>query len=340
MASSADASRRGPLLAAFGLVLTALVGCGGGGPAALAGRASTTTAVPARGPEGGGPVGGRDPGTALPTDTVASAGLGVVVTPSGVVAPVVARRGAGWLVETPCGAERVVRKATPVARTTIVLDPGHGGAESGARAPDGLAEATVNLDVARRAQAALEAAGVAVVLTRTDDYDMSLRSRAQVAVDLAPRAFVSIHHNAVPDGPRSDPGTETYYQRSSPDSRRLAGLVYEEVVRALAAYRVAWVGDRDAGAKYRPGSRGDYYAVLRQPAGVVSVLAELAFVTNPPEAELLARPEVRQREADAVARGVVRWLRTDDPGSGYVEPYPRPPEAGSPGPPACKDPAF
>ena len=52
-------------------------------------------------------------------------------------------------------------------------------------------------------------------------------------------------------------------------------------MRALAAYDVAWVADRDAGAKYRPGERGDYYAMLRLPQDVVSVLVESAFMSNP-----------------------------------------------------------
>jgi N-acetylmuramoyl-L-alanine amidase len=196
--------------------------------------------------------------------------------------------------------------------------------------------------VVRHVRSALEREGVAVVLTRTEDYQVTLATRAQIARNLSPTAFVSVHHNAEPDGPRDGPGTETYYQLGSAESKRLAGLIYEEVFRALGAYRVAWVADTDAGAKYRPGRQGDYYAVLRLPAPVTSVLAELAFISNPSEAELLARPDVRAVEGEAVARGILRWLRTDDPGSGFTTPYPRndPPGAPSrPGPgPGCADP--
>jgi hypothetical protein len=129
----------------------------------------------------------------------------------------------------------------------------------------------------------------------------------------------------------------------SSDSRRLAGLIYEEIVRALSRFSVAWVADRDAGAKYRPGRRGDYYAVLRQPAPVVSALVEFAYITNPAEAELIGRPEVQQVEGEALARGVVRYLTSSDPGSGFVEPYPRPdppagPQSGAATPPPCTDP--
>ncbi|HWC12316.1 MAG TPA: N-acetylmuramoyl-L-alanine amidase, partial [Acidimicrobiales bacterium] len=199
--------------------------------------------------------------------------------------------------------------------------------------------APVNLDVVRHARAVLERNGVAVAETRTGDYRVTLDTRAEIARNLAPRAFVSVHHNAEPDGRHDGPGTETYYQQGSAESKRLAGLIYEEVFRALSAYQATWVADTDAGAKYRPGRRGDYYAVLRLPAPVTSVLAELAFISNPSEAELLARADVRAVEGEAVARGILRWLRTDDPGSGFTIPYPRvDPPGGPSGPGVCVDP--
>jgi N-acetylmuramoyl-L-alanine amidase len=171
---------------------------------------------------------------------------------------------------------------------------------------------------------------------------MTLGARSRIAVALQPRAFVSIHHNADPDGPHDGPGSETYFQIRSPESKRLAGLLYEEIVKALRQYQVAWVGDTDAGAKYRVSSSGgDYYGVLRQSAGVPASIAELAFISNGPEAELLARPDVQQVEGNAVAAGIVRYLRTSDPGSGFTEPYPRTTPAGPGGGSAgCQDPAL
>jgi N-acetylmuramoyl-L-alanine amidase len=274
-----------------------------------------------------------------PPDTGAPPGKGVVVTPTGVVVPVVAGKAEGWVVRTPCGKESTIAGGTLVSSATIVLDAGHGGRESGAVSPSGVAEAPVNLDVVRQTRSTLEQEGVSVALTRTGEYQVNLETRAEIARNLGPRAFVSVHHNAEPDGRREGPGTETYYQIESADSKRLAGLIYEEVIRALSAYQVAWVGDTDAGAKYRPGRRGDYYAMLRLPAPVTSVLAELAFISNPSEAELLARADVRAVEGDAVARGILRYLRTDDPGSGFTIPYPRDDPPGAPsGPGTCTDP--
>jgi N-acetylmuramoyl-L-alanine amidase len=105
--------------------------------------------------------------------------------------------------------------------------------------------------------------------------------------------------------------------------------VYEEVLRALSDYEVDWVADRDAGAKYRRRADGtDYYGILNRSAGVPAVLSEAAFISNPEEEALLSDPAFQRVEATALVRAVVRYVTTDDPGSGYVTPYPRTQPAG------------
>ncbi|MDP8988265.1 MAG: N-acetylmuramoyl-L-alanine amidase, partial [Actinomycetota bacterium] len=264
-----------------------------------------------------------------------------LVTGTGVVVPVLARRGGALLVRTPCAREAVVAGGTPLFGATVVLDPGHGGVERGAVGVNGLTEAAVNLAVAELTRDLLEAAGATVVLTRTADYRVALGPRAEIATNLQPRAFVSIHHNAEADGPAPRPGTETYFQIASPESRRLAGILYEELVATFSRFEgVPWQADTDAGAKYRPNARGgDYYGILRRSAGVPAVLSEALFLSNPAEAALLARPEVQRAEAEAIARAVARFLTSDDPGSGFVEPYPRTERAGpGGGTQGCEDP--
>ena len=93
--------------------------------------------------------------TAPPTRGEAKA----VVSPTGVVVPVVSHTDTGWVVRTPCGDTATLTEGTPVAQATIVVDPGHGGTEPGAISPAGLREADVNLAVSRHLEAALEAAG-------------------------------------------------------------------------------------------------------------------------------------------------------------------------------------
>ncbi len=279
--------------------------------------------------------------TAVPAPLIA-AGTKLVATRTGVIAPLAGVNADGSVViRTPCEHTASVVGATAIGPIDIVIDPGHGGSESGATGANGLAERTVNLAVAKVTVDALQRAGIRTLLTRSADYRVTLTQRAAIMKAAAPKAAISIHHNGGSDGPRNGPGSEAYYQSKSGDSRRLAGLIYEEVVAALSQYQgIAWQADNDAGVKTRLNtSGGDYYAMIRQPAPVVAVLAELLFLSNPPEAELVARPEVQQVEGEAVARGIMRYLNTPDPGSGYTEAYPRTePAGGGGGLSGCTDP--
>jgi N-acetylmuramoyl-L-alanine amidase len=324
------------------LTAAVMAGDGDDAPAPLPPEAVTSTIIPSTTTSE--PLPPTSATTSAPVTVPAPVVAKVVVSPTGVVLPVLGREGDTFQVTTPCGVKATVQGGTPIGTAAVVLDAGHGGQEPGAIGPNGLQEKGLNLAVANHAKAALESAGYAVVLTRTGDYRMTLDARARVVAALAPKAFVSVHHNAEPDGPRPQgPGSETYYQVASADSKRLSGIIYEEVVKALSAYSVAWVADTDAGTKYRQNDRGDdYYGILRRTQGVPSSLAELAFISNPPEADLLTRPDVQKVEGEAVARGIVRYLTTKDPGSGYVTPYPRSSPAGTGGGPArnCVDPAF
>jgi N-acetylmuramoyl-L-alanine amidase len=269
--------------------------------------------------------------------TVDTSGPGVVMSPNGIVLPVV---GDG-VVDTPCS-NQTAPTGTPIRGANVVIDPGHGGNEPGAVGPSGLVEKDVNFDIAQDVKQQLEAEGATVVLTRTGDYNTTIKTRAEIAVALHPQVFLSIHHNAEPDGPSTVPGNETYYQIASPDSKRLAGLLWEEVTAAFTPYDVAWMADTDHGAKYRPGTNGgDYYGILRRAEGTTTVLSEAAFITDPPEEHLLADPAFRHVEATALTKGITRFLATPDPGSGFVTPYPRTePAGGGGGPEGCVDPTL
>jgi len=263
-----------------------------------------------------------------------------VVTGTGVVLAVLREEPDGtYVARTPCGGEATVR-GTPITGAHVVLDPGHGGEEPGAVGAGGTLEKAVNLAIAQEAERQLEALGATVVLTRTADYRITLASRGAIATSLLPRVFVSIHHNAEPDESRVTPGAETYFQIASPESKRAAGLLHEELVEAFSPYEIRWAADFDAGAKYRPSSDGgDYYGILRRSAGVPAVLSEAAFISNPAEELLLADPAFQSVEARAITEAIVRFVTTDDPGSGYVTPYARTQPAGpGGGSGGCTDP--
>ena len=175
------------------------------------------------------------------------------------------------------------------------------------------------------------------MLTRTADYRITLVSRGGHRHEPATRCC-SCRSTTTPSptSRATRPGAETYFQIASPESKRAAGLVYEELVDGLRRLRHrSGSADRDAGAKYRPRTDGsDYYGILRRSAGVPAVLSEAAFISNPAEEALLADPAFQKVEATALADAIVRFVTTDDPGSGFVDPYPRTEPAG---PAAARD---
>jgi N-acetylmuramoyl-L-alanine amidase len=268
---------------------------------------------------------------------VDTSGSGVFVSPNGIVLPVV---GDG-VAHSPCDNE-VPPVGTPIVGANVVIDPGHGGKEPGAVGPTGLVEKDVNLAVAQDVQQQLEAEGAQVVLTHPFDYYSSIRNRAEIALALHPQVFLSIHHNAEPDGPSDVPGNEDFYQIASADSKRLGGLLWEEITAAFTPYKIAWAADTDHGAKYRLRDDGtDYLGILHRAVGITTVLSEAAFISNPPEEQLLRDPAFLHVEAVAIAKAITRFLATPDPGSGFVTPYPRTePAGGGGGNVGCIDPTL
>lgn len=243
----------------------------------------------------------------------------VVRTPNGMLLPAVGAQDGLWQVTTPCGGIAAVA-GTPVRGAHVVLDPGHGGREPGAVSPTGVREADLNLDIAIRVRDLLRAEGATAHLTRNRDVRMTLATRAAIARGLRPIALLSIHHNAAPLGTSTAPGSELYHQLDAPGSRRLAGLLWEELQAHLQPFGTDWaVGDQPGARARRSASTGDdYYGILRNAGDVPAVLSEAAFLSNPAEDALLRTEEFRQAEAQAIATAILRYVRTRDPGSGYV----------------------
>ena len=251
----------------------------------------------------------------------------VVRGPDDVLLPVVGHFAGSTVVSSTCGHEVVYEGGTVVYASgeqavDVVLDAGHGGPESGAVGANGLVERDLNLMVAFHAKLALEELGHSVMLTRRRDLHMPIRQRTAIVRALEPRAFVSIHHNGGAVKRSDTPGTEAFHQVDQPESQRLAGLLFEEVQAVFAGYWVPWVHTYHQGASARlRESRTDTYGVLRMTRGVPAAIVEGLYLSNPPEAELLALPEVQQAEGRAIARAIDRFLTTSDPGSGFKAPF-------------------
>ncbi|MDQ2085943.1 N-acetylmuramoyl-L-alanine amidase [Herbivorax sp. ANBcel31] len=180
----------------------------------------------------------------------------------------------------------------------VVIDPGHGGEDLGTYYRDML-EKDLNLDISLRMGPIIEEAGINVVYTRTEDEDVSLDERAFIANTLDATLFVSIHNNAMPGNPNYR-GTETLYCApqtpvySKMDGQKFASIVQKNLVNTLNTI--------DNGTLHRPN-----LAVLRKTA-MPAVIAEIAYVTNASDRELLRQDEFKQKAAQALADSVFEAL--------------------------------
>ena len=183
----------------------------------------------------------------------------------------------------------------------VLLDAGHGGSDPGALSPFFLLrEKDVTLRLALLAGAALKRRGVDVVYTRTDDRGVALAERAALAQRTGAGALLSLHLNSAPDPAAS--GAEAWHG-SAPGSAELAQAVLGALAQPLLAY----------GVRVR-GTRSDADLAALRTNGPAALL-ELAYVTNPREAQLLADEPFLAGAADAMAAGIAQFRDTRRPAS-------------------------
>lgn len=174
----------------------------------------------------------------------------------------------------------------------IFLDAGHGGSNPGAVSPiNGLTEDFVNLDVVLRLGRILTDSGYEVNYSRTTDTDLSLAQRANLANRWGADYFISVHCNSNPIA--SIGGTETFFYRE--------GTVAEDFALAVNTALVNQINLRNIGISARN------LAVLRL-TDMPAILVELAFLTNPQEAELLAQDTFREQCAVGISIGVRNFV--------------------------------
>jgi N-acetylmuramoyl-L-alanine amidase len=181
----------------------------------------------------------------------------------------------------------------PLSGIKILLDPGHGGKESGAPGPNGLLEKDVNLALSKLLQQELVHRGATVVMTRQDDREVSLVERQNIIDKEEPVISISIHHNSLPD----DGDVE--------NTKGMAAFWYHPQAHSLAIFLQNYLVKK----LQRP-----YYGVfwdnlaLTRPSIAPSVLLELGFMSNPEEFEWLSDPKQQKKTARAIADGIVKWF--------------------------------
>jgi len=233
--------------------------------------------------------------------------------------------------------EARVESPRPDGINVVVIDPGHGGSETGTVSPTGIMEKDVTLSIARLLKHLLEGRlGLQVWLTREDDRAVDLDTRTAIANNLHADLFISIHANAAMRGRAT--GAETYYlstdwldeetrkrlSASEPGAFAPRGPSNSQDPLALILWDMAQIayleessrlaqtiqqtlnqelGLPDRGVKQAP------FRVLMG-AQMPAVLVEVGFLDNPEEARRLADGKYQTRLAEALYRSIERYLLT------------------------------
>ena len=178
-----------------------------------------------------------------------------------------------------------------------MVDPGHGGSDTGAIGPNQVTEKDVTLTIARELRKLLSSGGATVIMTRTTDCDVAYAGASdseelQARVDIANKAkadlFISIHADASADYAS---GTTTYFCENSNDY--LARLVQGSLVEQLKLY--------DRG--FQP---NDYYVL--EGTNMPAILTEAAFLSNTKEEKLLGNRSFDKKVAQGIYNGVRQYF--------------------------------
>jgi N-acetylmuramoyl-L-alanine amidase len=229
-----------------------------------------------------------------------------------------------------------VSAQTPAGRT-VVIDPGHGGLETGAKGRFGNLEKDITLAISLKLKAMIEKdMGFEVVLTRDRDVDVPMETRSAVANNHKAALFISIHANGAVQ--KKAAGSETFFlslNATDEETRRLAYLENNSTElqarvdpsadndlmmilwdMAQNAYikqssRLAELVQGELDAMLGTRNRGIKQAPFKVLTGVAcpAILVEAAFISNPDEEQKLASDEFQTKVAEAIYRGLARYLK-------------------------------
>ncbi|MBE5812394.1 MAG: hypothetical protein E7314_01910 [Clostridiales bacterium] len=202
--------------------------------------------------------------------------------------------------------EEILKRAEEVSRSynrksvyegyTVVLDPGHGGTDKGAYY-GGIAEKTINLNIAQKVKEILEKYDIKVYMTRTKDVTTSLAARTNLANSINADLYISIHSNAIANS--SIKGTEILYKQNS--------LVQDGVTNKILAQNLSGSVSEYAGT-YKRGliNRSNLYVLNR--TTMPAALVEVGYMTNTSDLRNLKNESFRKNVAEGIADGILDTL--------------------------------
>ncbi len=229
--------------------------------------------------------------------------------------------------------ERSLVRALGLKIGRIVIDPGHGGHDTGTVGADGIQEKDVVLDIALRLGKLLhQRLGANITFTRKDDTFVPLETRTAIANKAQADLFISIHANSSPDS--SARGVETYFLNftSSPDALEVAArenAVSEKSIHELQDLvkkitlkdkldesrefasdvehsLYTGIGEGDSSLKDRGVKKAPFVVLIG--ANMPSILTEISFVSNPEDARLLRETAYRERIAESLYAGIAKYI--------------------------------
>ncbi|WP_203332227.1 N-acetylmuramoyl-L-alanine amidase [Planococcus beigongshangi] len=174
----------------------------------------------------------------------------------------------------------------------IVIDAGHGGSDPGA-AKNGVMEKNIVLDVSKRVETKLKAAGANVLMTRKTDAFPSLQDRVNFARQNYAEVFVSVHVNAFSNSTAK--GSEVFYNSQNAnavESKYLALDIQNKIVQY-------------ADMHYRRVADGNYHVIRNQ--DIPAVLVELGFLTHAPDFAKLTSSAYLDKYAQAIYDGIIEY---------------------------------
>lgn len=197
----------------------------------------------------------------------------------------------------------------PLAGKTIVIDPGHGGIDGGAVGDGGAVEDEIALAVSKKLADYLQQNGALVYLTREEDKDLAdedtkgiarrksedIRKRVDFIKERNADFFVTIHLNALASTRWS--GAQTFYYPKFDESKHLASMIQEEIVRNLEnTNRVPMPLDE---------------VYLLKHADTPGALVEIGFLSNETERKLLMEDSYQRQMAASIYEGILRYATED-----------------------------
>lgn len=190
----------------------------------------------------------------------------------------------------------------------IVIDPGHGGIDGGAKSANGIIEKDINLSISLKTKAALESKGYKVIMTRSEDvglYTEGKKVREKKIEDLGNRvkikkenkcdAFISIHQNMFPQ--KNCKGAQVWSANNEP-SQKLGRIIQQKFKEEV-----------DQNNKREAKVAKKEYKILNDGYEGASVIVECGFLSNPEECELLGKEDYQNKIANTLVNAIDEYFK-------------------------------